>query len=113
MNMFGSGSAGDGSGTILRNIFLAGALITARALIAVSSLDSAVKDGSLGRIAKWGSTDEDLRKRTAAMPRPDSGPGRVIGVRYGNVDYTTTASIRGGKSKFNNVVADPSLGMPQ
>jgi hypothetical protein len=112
MNLFGHGTAGDGSNTLLRNIGIAGAVVAIAAVIAVSSLDKASRDGTLNRIAGWG-VDKDLNRRMANMPRPSNEPGKVIGVRYGNVDYTTTASIPGGKSKMKNVITDPDLGMPQ
>lgn len=112
MNLFGHGTAGDGSNALLRNIGLAGAVVTLGAILAVSTLDRASRDGTLNSIAGWG-VDSDLNKRMAAMPRPSSEPGKVIGIRYGNVDYTTTASIPRGQRRIKNVITDPSLGMPQ
>ncbi len=113
MNLFGNGAAGDGSGNLLRNIAIAGAVVTVGALLGANMLDSAARNGTLNRIAGWG-VERDLNKRMANMPRPtqSNAPGKVIGIRYGNVDYTTTASIPGQKSKFKNVIANPGLGMP-
>ncbi|MGE3246299.1 MAG: hypothetical protein AB7F96_15105 [Beijerinckiaceae bacterium] len=110
MNIFGASAAGQGSNGLVRNIVVASALILTGALFVANSLVSASRDGTLERIAGGGKND--LNSRMANMPRPSNEPGRPIGVRYGNVDYTTTATISDGKSRFKNVVATPSLGMP-
>jgi len=112
MNLFGNGTAGDGSNNLLRKIGFAGAILTIGAIIAASTLDKASRNGTLNRIAGWG-VESDLNKRMAAMPRHSNEPGKVIGIRYGKVDYTTTASIPRGQRRMKNVITDPSLGMPQ
>ena len=113
MNLFGNNAAGDGSGNLVRNIAIAGAVVTVGALFAGNMLDNAAQNGTLNRIAGWG-VEKDLNTRMANMPRPiqSSPSSSVVGIRYGNVDYTTTASIPGQKSKFKNVIANPGLGMP-
>ncbi len=111
MNLFGNSAVGDGSNSLLRNIALAGGVIILGALVGAASLDKAAKDGTLNKIAGWG-VKRDMNARMANIPRSNDAPGKVIGIRYGNVDYTPTASINGQKSRFKNTFADPSLGMP-
>ena len=112
MNLFGNTGAGEGQNKLVRNIALACAVALGGALFAAVSLDKAGRNGALERIASSWSKDDDLNRRLANMPRPSDAPGRVIGIRYGNVDYTTTATIKPGKSRFKNTLVDPSAGMP-
>lgn len=110
MNLFGPVQPVDGSGSLLRKVMIGAGAVALIAIGSAAFLDNAARDGSLDRFAHW-TNSSDLKSRTANLPRPTDGQP-VAGVRYGGVDYMPTASI-GGKSKFKNVLDDPSLGMPR
>lgn len=110
MNLFGPVQPVDGSGALLRKVVFGAAAVAIVSLASAAYLDHAARQGSLNRIGHWAG-GSDLKSRTANLPRPTSGQP-VAGVRYGGVDYMPTAST-GGKSRFKNVLDDPSLGMPR
>lgn len=114
MNIFGNTGAGEGNNKLFRNIVLASALVVAGGLFIGGSLDKAGQNGTLDRIAQsiTGGGTRDLDRRLANMPRPSNEPGKVIGIRYGKIDYTATATIKPGESRFKNTLVDPSAGMP-
>jgi hypothetical protein len=106
MNLFGNSTV-DGNGKLVRNIALAGGIVAVCAVVAASFLDRAAQNGTLASINIWGSSDPS--RHMAGVPRAGEAVG---GVRYGNVDYMSTATIPANRQRVKNVVADPTLGMP-
>ena len=108
MNIFGAGTA-DGNGRLLNRIVVAGFVCAGAAIASVIFLDHAARDGTLARLAP--ASQSNYAQTLMSLPQSqERGP---VGVRYGGVDYMPTASIPASQQRIKNVVADPSLGMPQ
>lgn len=112
MNLLGNGTVGDGSNKLVRNIVLVNAGLIIASVLAVNYLDLANRDGTLEQIASSLKSNK-YEASLAKAPKPTGDPSRIVGIRYGNVDYTATASIPKKSSRFKNVVTDPSLGQPR